>query len=810
MHVESRCSHWIIDGWSYIALYILPGNDRMMTMSRITRELREGWMFHRGDVEGGEAPGFNDEKWQEVSVPHDWSIEGPFKQFRMENWSSFQNLDHRIGYLPQGIGWYRLEFKMLKEWEGKVIRLEFGGIYRESTIWVNGKRVGFRPYGYATFCYDITDAVIPGRNNIIAIRVDNTGVSSRWYAGSGIYRKVQVTVLNRVHVAWHGTCITTPHISPSRGTVRVKTRVENMDSLARNTILEHQIRGNGLAGDDVPAMMRESTLKPGNHEIVLEGEVPDPHMWDITHPNLYNLVTRIKDGRTDELLDEYLTTFGFRWFRFDPDEGFFLNGTNVKFKGVCLHHDNGPLGARAHPRAIERKITILKGMGCNAIRTSHNPPSRAFLDACDRMGMLVIDELFDEWTIMKTPRGYWNWFNEPVSPSGDIKWYQRDCMDFIHRDRNHPCVIMWSCGNEVPEQHERYGEKGIQVLERLLEIFHREDPTRPVTQGCNQMEQANETGFAARLDVVGYNYSGDRPVTVGEHAPLKVQYDLEHEKYPDRAMIGTENCSAFSSRGIYEYPIGFTRHGKMRPNFQVSSHDVTSEIPLIVLNTRKYVCGYFSWTGFDYLGEPTPYRWPARSSYFGIVDLCGFPKDGYFLHKSMWTAEPMVHLVPSSWNFHEGQHVEVWAYSNCESVELFLNGKSLGTRKMHEFDDLAHVFWDVAFQPGELRAVARTSGKEIAVHAITTAGPIHHLSIEPDRACINADGYDIVYLTVSARDATGILVPRAQDLVTFSVEGPGKIIAVGNGNPISHEPFNDQQRHLFSGKALGILQSKGK
>ncbi len=533
-------------------------------------------------------------------------------------------------------------------------------------------------------------------------------------------------------------------------------------------------------------------------------EILDPRLWDLENPNLYLLQTTLVDG--ERLIDTYETPFGIRSAHFDPDKGFFLNAKPVKLKGVCMHHDNGCLGAKVFPRAIERKLEILGKMGCNAIRTSHNPPSQELLDACDRQGFLVMDEIFDEWKLPKTPEGYWKHFDA---------WYERDVTDFVRRDRNHPSVILWSCGNEVPEQHPPKGKEAeaLGTLDKLLAVFHREDPTRPVTQGCNQINSANQTGFADRLDVVGYNYRGDDGVTMSETDAFRCYYDVEHEKYPDRKMLGSENCSAFNTRGVYTFPIPYVRWQKKCPDFHCTSYDITSEVPLIVLKTRPYVAGYFSWTGFDYIGEPTPYPWPARSSQFGIVDLCGFPKDTYFLHKAMWTDDPLVHIVPQNWNFTPGMTIPVWIYSNCEEVELFLNGRSLSTRKFDaegrnaEYDDMAHVFWDVPYEAGELKAIARKGGEVAATQVVQTTGRPHHLAIQTDRATLQAGTDELAFLTVSACDIQGIFVPDAHNLIKFMVEGPGKIIGVANGNPISHEPFLDEQRHLFNGFCVGVLKT---
>lgn len=762
-------------------------------MIRTVTKLHKEWLFRLGEVQNGQKNDLDDEMWRVVDLPHDWSIEGTFVQFRDEFFGMFQNLDSRVGYLPQGIGWYRKHFTVPEDWKGKRVTIQFDGVYRDSDVYINEQHLGHRPYGYSTFVYDLTPHLKFGATNLLAVRVDNEGISTRWYTGSGIYRKVQLIVTDPRHVAQWGTYITTPNVTKEIAKVTIHTRVVNETSseAVEIELMSEVLDGEKVVGSDtVPESLNE-----GEHEYVQAIEVKKPRLWSPNSPALYQLRTTVKVS--GEVKDEYYTTFGIRTFRFDPDEGFFLNGEHMKFKGVCLHHDNGCLGAKVYARAAERKIEILKGMGCNAIRTSHNPPDQELLEYCDKMGMLVMDEAFDEWTIPKSPKGYTLHFNQ---------WYEQDVTDFVRRDRNHPSVILWSCGNEVPEQNA--GDKGVEVVKKLLAVFHREDPTRPVTQGCNQIDAANRSGFADLLDVVGYNYMGDR-ITSGwsEGKGWTCRYDEDHKKYPKRIMIGSENCSSLNTRGVYSIPEPLSQEAKRnRKDFYCPSYDVISEIPLLILKTRPYVCGYFSWEGFDYIGEPTPFPWPAVSSYFGIVDLCGFPKDTYFLHQSLWTDKPMVHVFPH-WNWHKGDIVPVWAYTNCESVELFLNGKSLGEHRMDEYDDLAHVFWDVPWEPGELKVVGMKAGKKVVTDKVETTGVPHHLAITVDRPAILAGGEDIAFLTVSVCDENGRIVPTAENLVTFSVKGPGKIIGVGNGNPISHEPCFDQQRHAFMGFCQGVILS---
>lgn len=588
-------------------------------MTRKVELMNGGWRFNPGDVRDGESPDLDDSGWRLLDLPHDWSIEGQFRHLREETGKPAEDPDHNIGYLPGGTGWYRKSFYALNDFADKVVMVQFDGIYKNSSVWINGHHLGERPYGYSSFWYDLTPHLRAGKQNLLAVRVDNRGVGSRWYTGSGIYRKVQLYICDKIHIMPWGTCWTTPAITKERADVELKVAVSNR------------------SGDRSPeihvvseVIYKEATVARADGRITLDApetgvtqrfQIDNPKLWSPDTPELYQIKTMLY--RNGHLIDECLTPMGIRSFRFDPDTGFYLNGENLKLKGVCLHHDNGCLGARVYKHAIRRKLAIMKEMGCNAVRTSHNPPSREFLDLCDEMGFMVMAELFDEWTVPKTPAGYTRHFNE---------WYEKDARDFIRRDRNHPSIIIWSCGNEVPEQKTK---EGVEILRQLLDIFHEEDPSRPVTQGCDKMKEANETGFTDLLDIAGYNYYGDKVIGPDDDKySFRCAYDIEHETYPERKIIGTENASAFNTRGIYRYPLVAAREEKKAEDFYCSAYDVTSEVPLIILKTRPYVSGMFAWTGFDYIGEPTPYTWPARSSQFGIVDLCGFPKDTYYLYKS--------------------------------------------------------------------------------------------------------------------------------------------------------------------------------
>jgi beta-galactosidase len=770
------------------------------TMTRTTRLLHDEWNFHLGDVPGAHDPKFNDEDWEIVNLPHDWSIKGKFTKESIEFYDRLKNIGDRIGYLPQGKGWYRKSFHVPKENQDKITHIQFDGVYKNADVWINGQQLGFHPYGYTSFYYDLTPYLNYGGSNVIAVRVDNYGISSRWYAGSGIYRKVTMTTMEKIHVAHWGTYITTPTISDDAADVRIRARLEN----AAGDEAEVSIMIEIVDDDNVVSTWAETrTLPAGETELDQVLAVNSPVLWSIENPHLYTARITLTTCGSD--LDLHETNFGIRSFKFDPDNGFSLNGKGLKIKGVCLHHDNGCIGAVEHARAISRKLRILREMGCNAIRTSHNPPSVEFLDACDKEGFLVMAENFDEWTLPKTPYGYWLHFNE--KDENGTPWHERDMRDFVHRDRNHPSIILWSVGNEV---HEQTDAKYTPICQRLVDIYHEEDPTRPVTSGSNNPGTANETGYSQTLDVVGYNYYGDRVTRFGD-TELRVLYDVEHETYPTRCMIGSENVSNWMTRGVYKWPYGFgAQMWKQDESNTCSNYDLTSEVPLIVLKTRPYVSGMFTWEGFDYIGEPTPYPWPGRSSNYGIIDLAGFPKDTFYLYKAMWTDAPMVHLFPH-WNWHEGMTVPIWVYTNCEAAELVLNGRSLGTKKFTDLEDpFLHLEWEVPYEPGELTALAKNGDEVMATKTVKTTKTPYQIKLEADWTEIAADGVDIAYLTASIIDIDGNVVPTADNLVIFTVKGPGQVIGVDNGNNASHEPFYEDQIHAFNGLCLAVVQSTEK
>jgi beta-galactosidase len=690
------------------------------------------------------------------------------------------------GYINAGTGWYRKEFKLPRSTQGKRVFIEFDGVYMNSDVWLNGVHLGNRPYGYSSFQYELTQSLkIGDEENVLAVRADVQQPCSRWYSGAGIYRHVRLTVTNPVHVAQWGTYVSTPEVTENEATVRVETKIQNQSNSIQQVMLETVIVEN--TGTQVTKSRSMLTVKADSicvFEQLLK--VPKPKLWSLENPLQYRIESKVRaNGRT---VDATVTPFGIRTFEITIDKGFFLNGKHVQIKGVCEHHDQGCLGSAVHKRAIERQLEILKSMGCNAIRTSHNPPDPALLDLCDRMGFLVMDESFDEWKQSKTMYGYGRFFDE---------WSERDLTDMLHRDRNHPCIILWSIGNEIPEQE---SANAYDMSKRLVEICHKEDPTRSVTSACNTLEAAVKNGFTKPLDVVGINYQ--LPAYQKFHVKIK--------------LIASETASAVSTRGEYNLVQNGDSLAIVKElNNQCTSYDIiapnwgnTAESTLRAVKDAPWVAGEFVWTGFDYIGEPTPFPWPSASSYFGIVDLCGFPKDRYFLYQSQWSDKPMVHILPHwNWQGFEGKDIPVWCYGNCESVELFLNGKSLGEKKFSDTKDL-HLVWMVPYAAGSLQAIAKNNGKIVCKDEVQTTGVPARIVLKPDRTRINADGDDLSNIKIEIVDKDGHVCPNADNLVKFTIEGKGVIAGVGNGNPVSHEYFKANERKAFHGLCLAVIQSK--
>lgn len=756
---------------------------------RTSEDFGTDWKFHPGDVSNGQDPGIDDSGWRVLRLPHDWSIEGVF--------SETNPAGHGGGALPGGIGWYRKSFTVPPSDSGKLVSIEFDGVYRNCEVWINGRYLGKRPYGYISFRHDLTPFLRYGpEQNVLAVRVDNSRQpNSRWYSGSGIYRNVRLVRTEKVHVDHWRTCITTSNVTSESASVLVRTRIRNRFTQNRTvrvvTTLSND-RRETVARSESPCEV------PGDSacEIAQVLTITNPDIWSIEHPRLMQAITRVEQAGS--VLDQHATTFGIRTFRFDVDSGFILNGKQVKIKGVCNHHDLGCLGAAVNRRAIERQLEILKAMGVNGIRTSHNPPAPELLDLCDRMGFIVMDEAFDMWKKPKTTFDYALDWDE---------WHVRDLEDMVYRDRNHPSVVLWSIGNEVLEQWDPKDSSGEVIARELAAIVRRIDPTRPITSACNNQETVNPVIRSGALDLIGYNYAHEK-------------FEAFKQRFPGKLFIGSETTSALATRGHYDTPADSVRVWPRswdkpftdgNPDLTCSAYDncrvpwgSTHEETWKIVKKHAFLSGMFIWTGFDYLGEPTPYGWPARSSYFGIVDLAGFPKDAYYMYQSEWTETPVLHLLPH-WNWNRGDTIDVWAYTNCERVELFLNGASCGT-KAKPGEDL-HLAWRVPYAAGVLKAVGSRTGRDPLVREVKTAGAPAKIVLDADRTSITADGRDLAFITVKVVDAAGTVVPRADNLVTFDVVGEGRLVGVDNGLQTSHEPFIASYRKAFNGLCLGVIQS---
>jgi len=762
----------------------------LLLAQRQTMSFDRDWRFHLGDVPGAEQPAFHDSRWRSLDLPHDWSIEGAFSE---QNPAGVAG-----GALPGGIGWYRKTFSVPATDSGKIVFVEFDGVYRNCEVWINGQALGKRPYGYSSFRYELTPHVRYGRaRNVIAVRVDNSQQpNSRWYSGSGIYRHVRLVTTNPVHVDQWGTYITTPAVSAESSRVTIRTTIRNERHVTQPIVLRATVFDS--AGKEVAAVSTDASV-PGDSVVELTQDVtiPRPVLWSLERPYRYRAVARVMCGDTP--CDNYPTPFGVRSFVFRADSGFYLNGQPVKIRGVCLHHDLGALGAAVNTRAIERQLEIMRAMGANALRTSHNPPAPELLDLTDRMGFIVMDEAFDMWKKEKTKYDYhldWD------------AWHVRDLSDMVRRDRNHPSVFIWSIGNEVMEQWTNGDSTAAPLARELAGIVRALDPTRPVTQAANNGSPENPVFHAGALDLLGHNYHHE----VWKDFPAQ---------YPGAKFIITEAMSALNSRGVYWQPsdsvaVYYTPYEKNRgpqppKNGRLSSYDNSRaswgslhEESLRLFERYPFLSGMFIWQGIDYLGEPTPYEWPARSSYFGVVDLAGFPKDPFYLYQSVWTKRPMLHLFPH-WNWTRGDTVDVWAYTNAEQVELYVNGAFLGVRRKE--GDVGHVMWRVAYRPGTLRAVARTGGVATTTAIVRTAGAPARIALAPDRSRIRADGEDLAFVTVTVRDKRGVAVPTTEPLIRFRVSGGARIVGVDNGDQISHTSFQAHQVRLFNGKALVIVRA---
>ena len=765
------------------------------------------WKFKKGDFSGANHTVYNDNDWKTVDVPHDWSITGPFKK---------ENPVGNVGaYAPGGIGWYRKKFSLDKADANSKITIEFGGVYMNSEVWINGNYLGKRPYGYISFGYDLTPYLNFEADNVLSVRVDNSKEpSARWFTGSGIYRHVWLVKTNQLHIARYGVYATTPKVSKDVATVQVKTKVENESNEPKEfTIINSVYDANGEL-----VVQQESTAElPGNKEVEIlqDMSVKTPALWSPETPYLYTLKTEVKLG--DEVVDQVETNLGIRSFEFSAANGFTLNGVNIKLKGVNNHSDLGALGAAMNDKVLERRLKILKEMGCNAIRTAHNPPSEVLLDLCDKMGFMVMDEAFDEWLESwpfgnkkkegKAKYGYHLYFEE---------WAEKDLTELIKRDRNHPSIILWSVGNEIPDA---CFEVGTERLKNLMAVVREHDATRPITCGITHMHLANETGFASALDVTGYNGGGGSAF----------MYEKDHETYPERKFVATEVPHSFQTRGVYQSQSWYRGKNPLGGILKVpdlADEEVFGEVSkyysssydnsMVRISARDswrrtrdfpYMAGEFRWTGFDYLGE-SMFGWPAKLWNFGIIDMCGFPKDTYYFYQSQWTKEPMVHILPHwNWKGKEGVEIPVVAYSNCESVELFLNGKSLGIKQMGDQMDL---MWKAPYTPGTLTTKGIKNGKVVCEKVIVTAGKPSKIELLVDNDTVNANGQDVVHVEVNVLDEDNNFVPDALNKIRFTVTGEATILAVDNGDPKSEESFVGDTRKAFNGKCIIIVKTTKK
>lgn len=760
--------------------------------------LEKGWKFTKGEVSNAEMPAFNDAKWETVDIPHDWAILGPFdKNNDLQNVAVTQNFETqaslktgRTGGLPYvGIGWYRTTFHSTP---GKQTTLIFDGAMSEARVFVNGKEACFWPCGYNSFYCDVTSLVNEdGKNNTLAVRLENRPQSSRWYPGAGLYRNVHVVTTEKIHVPVWGTQITTPCVKDEYASVCLRTTILNAEKTELTVVTDIM----DADGQVVSTKTNKGVINHGQ-PFTQNFIVERPKLWSPETPVLYKAVSKIYSG--DTLLDTYSTRFGIRTIEYIADKGFYLNGKRRKFQGVCNHHDLGPLGAAINVAALRHQLTLLKEMGCDAIRTSHNMPAPELVELCDEMGFMMMLEPFDEWDIAKCDNGYHRFFNE---------WAEKDMVNMLRQYRNNPCVVMWSIGNEVPTQ---WSPEGYKVAKFLQDICHREDPTRPVTCGMDQVKSVLANGFAAMLDIPGLNY----------RAHL---YDEAYERLPQNIILGSETSSTVSSRGVYKFPVE-RKAGAMYDDHQSSSYDLEycnwSNIPDIDFaraEDHEWTIGQFVWTGFDYLGEPSPYdtnAWPNHSSMFGIIDLASIPKDRYYLYRSVWNKEAeTLHILPHwNWEGREGEKTPVFVYTNYPSAELFINGKSYGRQTKHKngtVENRYRLMWhDAVYQPGEVRVVAYDEqGNPVAEKTVRTAGKPHHIELVTDRSSLQADGKDLAYVTLRIVDKDGNLCPNDGRLVSFKVKGAGKYRASANGDPTCLDLFHKPEMHAFGGMLTVIVQS---
>lgn len=755
--------------------------------------LNEGWQFTKGVPTA-------DTKWQTVRVPHDWAIYGPFDRANdLQTVAVEQNGETektektgRTGGLPFiGKGSYRTTFEV-PDTAGRAVTLVFDGAMSNAHVKVNGKEVAFWPYGYNSFYVDLGDNVKPGEN-LLEVDLENFEKASRWYPGAGLYRNVHVVNTSRLHIPTWGTYVTTPKVSKEYASVRLEMKIDGATKGEKVTVTTDILdpRGKVVATDT-------SIYHAHGQKFAQNFLVNTPELWSPSSPSLYTARTTLSvDGRQ---LDNYDTRFGIRSIEYIPEKGFFLNGELTKFQGVCNHHDLGPLGAAVNRSALRHQIELLKDMGVNAIRTSHNMPAPELVELCDEMGMMLMVEPFDDWGFRpKSPNGYGSVFKD---------WAKKDVTNMVEHYRNSPAVVMWSTGNEVPSQ---WGPNGVQELVMLQDLIHDLDPTRPCTNGMDQIRAVLDNGFAAALDIPGFNYKPQ-------------YYDDAYAKLPQKLILGSETASTVSSRGVYHFPVEFKDHNVvMHPDHQSNSYDNescswsnTPDLDFARDDDNPWVIGQFVWTGFDYLGEPSPYdtdAWPSHSSVFGIIDLASLPKDRYYLYRSRWNKEtPTLHVLPHwNWKGREGEVTPVFVYTSYPKAELFINGKSQSVREKNDstVQNRYRLMWnETVYEPGELKVVAYdASGNPAETKVVRTAGKPHHLVVTPNRTTLQANGDDLVYFTVQVADKDGNIVPTDTRAVRFKVDGAGTFEATANGDPTSLRSFQKPEMDLFSGAATAIARS---
>ncbi len=764
----------------YSLFQTLPTSERSIVL------FDDSWSFYRGDIAGAENPGFDDSDWRKVDLPHDWSIEDiPGTESPLDS-AAIGGID--AGYFTGGTGWYRKSFFVPSALKGKTFIIHFEGIYMNSDVWFNGHYLSNHPYGYTSFLYDLSGLVRPGKTNILAVKVKNEGRNSRWYSGSGIYRHVWMIIKNQVHFPEWSVSVTTDAVTTEKADVYVSGKVINREMSDADLRIEINLY-NPSGKQEFNAVHDIYIKKDSEEDFGIMLSVDKPDLWSPDNPALYSAVSEVYEKNEREhllLKDRIVTTFGIRTFTVDSEKGFLLNGKPIKLKGGCVHHDNGPLGAAAFDRAEERRVQLLKASGFNAIRCAHNPPSPAFLDACDRYGMLVIDEAFDMWREQKNPDDYHRWFDE---------WWKKDIESMVLRDRNHPSVIMWSIGNEVPE---RGKPEGAELAHEIAEYVKELDPTRPVTSAVNSVTPDKDPYFSA-LDICGYNYAVEK-------------YVSDHKRLPERIIFGSESFP-FEA---YDYWMATLKN--------------------------PWVIGDFVWTAFDYLGEVSigwmgyPHKgsfYPWNHAYCGDIDICGFKRPQSFYRDALWNEKKTVSVfvkppVPSflpnpdraewskwhwedvvaSWNWkgYEGKPLKVIVYSNCDETELILNGRSIGKKKTGR-ENRFNATWEVPYDPGTITAKGYTGSIAVASSELKTAGDPVKINLSPDRTEIKSGRQDLSYVTVELVDINGIRNPSTDNLVKFYIEGPGEIISVGSSNPMSTESYKRPQRKAWQGRCMVIVRS---